>query len=82
MTPIDFQTNLDAQDRTIGSDVNRNGMPEVTDALVPTRVNPMATTVKILRGKDKVEPAPPTPPEEPIANAPLQEPMAIASPSK
>lgn len=82
MTPIDFQTNLDAQDRTIGSDVNRNGMPVVTDAIVPTRVDPLATTVNILRGKDKLEPAPPTPPEQPIAIAPLQEPIAIASPSK
>ena len=82
MTPIAFQTDLDAQNRTIGSDVNRNGMPVVTDAIVPTRVDPLATTVKIMRGKDKLEPAPPTPPEQPIAIAPLQEPIAIASPSK
>ncbi|CAB4146764.1 hypothetical protein UFOVP496_14 [uncultured Caudovirales phage] len=72
MTPIAFQTDLDAQNRTIGSDVNRNGMPVVTDAVVPTRVDPLATTVKIMRGKDKLEPAPPTPPEQPIAIAPPQ----------
>ena len=82
MTPIAFQTDLDAQNRTIGSDVNRNGMPVVTDAVVPTRVDPLATTVKIMRGKDKLEPAPPTPPEQPIAIAPLEQPIAIASPQK
>ena len=92
MTPIAFQTNLDAQNRTIGSDVNRNGMPEVTEAILPTRivVDLKANTAKMYRGTNKLEPdsrfqlepAPPTPLEQPIAIAPLEQPIAIASPQK